>query len=503
MNRSCLRGFRHGFILMVLAAAVIAAPLPAARADLAGDIHAILRDKLLAKADVSVCIHRLGGDAASSPLIYASNADVPLTPASNLKVVTTSAALDMLGPDFRFRTALVQRGDELILVGDGDPTFGDAELLKKSNWGTRTVFEHWAKLLGERGITSVRRVLVDDSVFDQTFVHPDWPVAQEHLRYEAGVGGMNLNANCVDFYLHVLARQQVVQFTQDPPTNYVTVNNACVAGGDNAVWLSRLPDSNEITLRGHTDSDNDQPISVSVLDPPMFAVTVLAETLAGSGIHIAQPCARDLTVRKMLLGIKPMPAGMTVLAVHETPLASALARANKDSMNLYAECLCKRLGAATAAPGESGSWANGLAAVRNFLSRVGIPATQYQLDDGSGLSHEDAISTQALCRVLMYDYFGRNRQAFLDSLGIAGVDGKFFAARFANTDLRGRVLGKSGFVNGVSGLTGFVHAKDGNWYCFSILMNGIPNGGNAIAKSLQERVIEALDNEVAASASAR
>jgi D-alanyl-D-alanine carboxypeptidase len=83
------------------------------------------------------------------------------------------------------------------------------------------------------------------------------------------------------------------------------------------------------------------------------------------------------------------------------------------------------------------------------------------------------------------------------------VDGKFFAARFANTDLRGRVLGKSGFVNGVSGLTGFVHAKDGNWYCFSILMNGIPNGSNAIAKNLQERVIEALDNEVAVSASAR
>jgi D-alanyl-D-alanine carboxypeptidase/D-alanyl-D-alanine-endopeptidase (penicillin-binding protein 4) len=276
-----------------------------------------------------------------------------------------------------------------------------------------------------------------------------------------------------------------------------------VPGGDNAVWLSRLPDSNQITLRGHTNSDNDQPISVSVLDPPMFAVTVLGETLAGSGIQIAQPCARDLTVRKMLLSIKPMSPGMTVLAVHETPLASALARANKDSMNLYAESLCKRLGAATAPPGESGTWANGLAAVRAFLTRVGVPETQYHLDDGSGLSHEDAISTQALCEVLMFDYFGRNRQAFLDSLGIAGVDGKFFAARFANTDLRGRVLGKSGFVNGVSGLTGFVHAKDGNWYCFSILMNGIPNGSNAIAKNLQERVIEALDNEVAVSASAR
>lgn len=488
--------------LLSLFALIAVVAAPTTRADLAGDVHAILHDKILAKADVALCIHRLSTDPQHSAIVYQSNAAVPLVPASNLKIVTTSAALDTLGPGFRFRTALVQRGDDLILVGDGDPTFGDAELLKKSNWGTLTVFQSWAKLLHQRGITHANRVLVDDSVFDQTFVHPDWPVAQQHLRYEAGVGGMNLNANCVDFYLRVSSRDQVVQYTEDPPTSYVTVHNACVAGGENAVWLSRLPGSNDVTLRGQTNTDNDQPISVSVQDPPLFAATVLAETLSASGIRIDKPVDRDLTVRKSLLGLTPA-NGATILAVHETPIAAALARANKDSMNLYAECLCKRLGAATAPAGGSGSWQNGVAAVRAFLGKVGVPAAQFHLDDGSGLSHENAISPDALCQVLIYDYFGANRQAFLDSLGIAGVDGKFFQARFANTDLRGRVLGKSGFVNGVSGLTGFVHAKDGNWYCFSILMNGIPNGANSVAKTLQERIIEALDNDVTATASAR
>jgi serine-type D-Ala-D-Ala carboxypeptidase/endopeptidase (penicillin-binding protein 4) len=489
--------------LAIAAMAVVAWARPAA-ADLGGDIRGILRDKMLGKAEVGVCIDRLGPDAGRCAAVFEFNPTAPLTPASNLKVVTTSAMLDRVGPEFRFHTSLVMRGNDLILVGDGDPTFGDVELLKKSNWGTLTVFQNWAKLLSQRGITHVDRVLVDDSIFDDVFFHPNWPVAQAHLRYEAAVGGVNLNANCVDFYLHVSSARQLVSYTIDPPTAYITVHNACVAGGENAVWLSRSPGSNDVTLRGQADASNDQPISVSVQDPPMFAATVLSETLAANGIKVSGSPGRDRTVRKMVLGQTPAAtaggAAMTVLAVHETPLAAALARANKDSMNLYAECLCKRLGAATNASGDNGSWESGLAAVRAFLGKVGVPTDQYHLDDGSGLSHENAITARALCQVLIYDYLGKNRAAFVDSLGIGGVDGKYFQQRFANTDLRGRVFGKSGFVNGVSGLTGFLKAKDGNWYCFSILMNGIPNGGNSTAKSLQERIVGALDNSTVNSA---
>ena len=82
----------------------------------------------------------------------------------------------------------------------------------------------------------------------------------------------------------------------------------------------------------------------------------------------------------------------------------------------------------------------------------------------------------------------------MDSMGVAGVDGRYLQTRFAGTDLKGRVLLKSGFVNNVSGISGYLHAKDGQWYVFSILMNGIPDGTNSGAKVLQERIIKALDN---------
>src|SRR5205085_12095449 len=152
-------------------------PLSAfSRADLTGDVRALLRDKVLAKAEVGVEIVRLPSASGGAPeILFKHNSDIPLVPASNLKIVTTSATLEKLGPDFKFRTMLVQRGQDLILIGDGDPTFGDAEMLRKSGWDVTTAFKTWADALRQRGITSVNDVLVDDSVFDENFLPENWP----------------------------------------------------------------------------------------------------------------------------------------------------------------------------------------------------------------------------------------------------------------------------------------------------------------------------------------
>jgi D-alanyl-D-alanine carboxypeptidase/D-alanyl-D-alanine-endopeptidase (penicillin-binding protein 4) len=429
-------------------------------------------------------------DPAASPVLFKHESDIPLIPASNLKLVTTSAAVDVLGPDFKFRTALVRRGDDIVLVGDGDPTFGDAALLKRFGWKSTTVFSRWAAQLKHSGITHVHDVLVDDSIFDQNFVHPSWPVKQLHLAYVAGVAGMNFNANCLDFYLQTGAIGQRVTFTTDPPAPFLNIQNDCITGNENAVWLSRDPNSPDLLLKGKLDAPNDEPVSVTVQDPPLFAAGVLADQMRSAGITITGKVARDRTIRQTLAKLPPG----SVLAIHETPLAAVIARANKDSMNLYAEALCKRLGAQVS--GQSGSWENGLPVLRSFLSRAGVDPSQYSLDDGCGLSHKNIISPQALTKVLIYDYFGKNKAAFMASMGIAGVDGRYLQSRFAGTDLKGRVLLKSGFVNNVSGITGYLHARDQQWYVFSILMNGIPDGANSGAKTLQERIVKALDNSV-------
>src|SRR2546430_11688053 len=203
---------------------------PSARADLSPDVGAILHDKILSKAEVGIEIVRLGPSKAKSPILFRHNSDIPLIPASNMKIATTSAFLEKLGPDFKFRTMLLRRGEDLILVGDGDPTLGDAEMLRKSNWDVTTLFANWADELKKQNITTVQNILVDDSVFDENFAHHNWPVKQQHLRYVAQVGGINLNANCLDFFLKIGNGGETVSYTTDPETAYATIRNTCVTG---------------------------------------------------------------------------------------------------------------------------------------------------------------------------------------------------------------------------------------------------------------------------------
>lgn len=462
-------------------------------ADLPQAIRTILNDKALQKADVGIAVFKLNESADQAAPVFRHNSDIGLIPASNLKLITTSAALAYLGPDFKFRTLLLRHNDDLVLVGDGDPTLGDAEMLKKSGWDVTTLFKNWAQQLAKSNHTTFKRLLVDDSVFDQEFYHPNWPAEQYHKRYAAQVGGLNLNANCIDFTIRANYVGEVVRYIAAPATNYITLANSCVGANESAVWLTRNPNSNAVSLRGKSPS-SDVPVSVTIHDPSMFTATVLQETLSGNGIKIAAAApVRDRTSRAGLLknGVDAE-AGWSVLAVHETPLETVLARANKDSMNVYAEALCKRIGAAVS--GESGSWKNGLTATGEYLRKLNIDPSEFQLDDGCGLSKENRTSPGALCRVLIHQWHAKTKDAYFASLSIAGKDGTL-DNRFAGTDLRGRVFGKSGYVNSVRTLSGYLHAKDGQWYAFSILFNQMND--TAAGKTLQERIVQAVDAHAA------
>ena len=484
----------------ILIAAFALLVSPHARADLTADVRRAVQNKAIKPDKLGVEIIRLGSGANGneSRTVFQHNATLPLGPASNLKLVTTTAALELLGPDFRFRTMLAVRaapggGHDVAIVGDGDPTLGDAEMLQKLGWGVDTVFANWAGVLKERGVARVRNVVVDDSVFDEVFVHPNWPVEQQHKRYVAQVGGVNLNANCVDFFLRVTSYGEYVAYSTDPATEYISVANVCVTGDKNAVWLARDLGRNSVVLRGETDASNTVPISVTVHDPSMYAATVLAETLRKSGIKVQGEALRDRTIRQSLVEANPAQAGADrwiPTAVHETPLATVLARANKDSMNLYAEALCKRIGHTTS--GQPGSWENGTAAIGAFVQSLGIDKSELVIDDGCGLSKQNEISANAVARVLSHTFAGDKRQAFLDSLSVAGADGTL-EKRFRDSDLRGRVFGKTGYIAGVSSLSGYVRTKDDQWYCYSILMNGISDV--ASAKLVQEQVVKAIDNQ--------
>ena len=470
-----------------------------ARADLQADVEAAARDDGLRGAAVGVSVVALGESRGDDQAIASIDAGRPLIPASNLKLVTTGAALDRLGADFRFRTVLARRGDDLALVGDGDPALGDAELLAPLGWTATTTFEKWADVLLAAGVRSVRDVVVDDSVFDQEFLHPNWPADQISKSYVPQVAGANLNANLLDFTLTSRGPGRVVGYRTDPPTGYASVENSCVMGNDNAVVLGRFSGTNRIRLAGETNAATHAGLQVTVDDPAAYAVTVLAETLVRKGIAVTGSVRRDRTVRGAMAG--PGGGGWSAVAVLETPMRTVLGRLNKDSMNVYAEALCKRLG--HAATGQPGSWATGTAAMGDYLRSIGVPAEQFSLDGGSGLSRQNTVSPAALTAVLADGYHRDSADALLESLSVAGSDGTL-SRRFGSADMQSlqrRVFGKSGYVNGVSTLSGYLRAADGRWYAFSVLANDVAAVGRA--KAMQERVVKAVDDWASANAATR
>jgi D-alanyl-D-alanine carboxypeptidase/D-alanyl-D-alanine-endopeptidase (penicillin-binding protein 4) len=232
----------------------------------------------------------------------------------------------------------------------------------------------------------------------------------------------------------------------------------------------------------------------------MYAATVLSELTTAAGIKISGEVKRDRTLRKqdpaaLAASGKTGPEGKWMLVgVHETPLTAVITRMNKESVNLYAEALCKRMGY-DPAKGIAGNWQNGGAATAAFLKSAGIPESDFTLADGCGLSKKNEISPRALVRVLCYEFYGKHRGAYVESLSVAGVDGTL-EDRFKGSDLRRRIFGKSGFVEGVSAVTGYLQARDGQWYAFSIMCNGIPRLSNGEVKLLQERIVKAIDAEV-------
>ncbi|MHC5027953.1 MAG: D-alanyl-D-alanine carboxypeptidase, partial [Planctomycetota bacterium] len=165
-------------------------------ADLRTDIESAVR-----KAKVGPSIGISVVDVQSGRVLYESKQDELMIPASNMKLLTTGAALHVLGPEFRFSTKMVLDGDRLIVVGDGDPAFGDPKLLRlmaagdKDGLDVEEFLDLWVNAVHDTGITSVSEVLVDDRVFDRAFVHSTWPIDQLNQHYCAEVAGLNFHAN--------------------------------------------------------------------------------------------------------------------------------------------------------------------------------------------------------------------------------------------------------------------------------------------------------------------
>ncbi|HVT81284.1 MAG TPA: D-alanyl-D-alanine carboxypeptidase/D-alanyl-D-alanine-endopeptidase [Phycisphaerae bacterium] len=434
----------------------------AGRAALAADslearITPMLANAQLKTASVGIEVQEITPRGAVT--LYSHDAGTPLGPASNCKLLTTAAAFEKYGPNAAFKTQLYRIGPDLLLMGGGDPGLGDAKLAAAAGETPTTAFEQWAANLRAAGILQYRDLVIDDRVFDSQWVHPNWKADQTLDWYSAPVAGLNFNANCLDWIPKITPGGLTVELI--PNTSYVSVTIKATKGAANKISLIRQQKSNKFELRGTLAASATAPESVTIYDPGMWTGTILRDVLAAAGVRGAGQVRRAADGEHFASG--------TLLASHETPLMSVLGRANTNSLNMMAECLCKRLGYDSKGGREPGSWANGTAAVEAYAAALGVPPAQVSLDDGSGLSNKNKASAHAFATVLAHVAGRPDGQKFIDTLAQPGEDGTL-KKRFARMTVADHVQAKTGHIDGVSTLSGYI-TTDTRRFAFSILCN--------------------------------
>ena len=430
-------------------------------------------------------------EVSTGETVYSYRADTQRIIASNTKLVTTAAALDRLGPGYFFETEVLVRGElengvlrgDLGVLGGGDPNISG----RHYQGDPLGAFREWARSLHALGIERVAGDLVlYPEPFDGQLIHPDWPRDQLTRWYEAPVAGLSFNDNCV--LVKVLpggGGQARVETVPQLGDLFEIEANARTTMRRRDQWLSidrkQSPGvENVLAVRGaiyrRTESVDKW---VTVPDPVAYFGAALQRALDEEGIAVTGGVRQ---VDRPLTG-----EGWRRLHVHRSDLLTTLEIINKRSQNFYAESVLKTLGAELC--GE-GSWAEGRRAVEEFLGEVGLDAGSYRLADGSGMSRNNRFTPRQLTGLLRHMFFHPWGREYVQTLPFSGEVDLRWERRLSEGPYRGNVMAKTGYLNGVTALSGYAKARSGKIYAFSILSNRIR--GKSVANAAEDRIVRAL-----------
>jgi len=423
--------------------------------------------------------------------LFALEADEPLVPASNLKLLTTAAALRILGPEYRFRTYLLSDGDvvdgvlegDLVLYGTGDPGISDRFYRRKDD-----VFALLVEQLAALGVHTVRGNLIGDASFFAGPLRPEgWHRNDLNDGFTGAVSALSFNENVVSFRVVAGASGQApAVYTIPDHAGLEVVNTARTVAADARPRIAILRDDplEPIRVEGKLlVGARDVYREVTVPVPAHFAASAFRATLEARGIALLGDVRAEDDADRSVLNSSALTApalgrrGARVLARHVSdPLSVHLAVVNKESNNLFAELVFRALGRATSGVGSPEASA---AAVRNALGEMGVDMSDVIQLDGSGLSAGSSVSASTLVDVLETMANGPVWQEYWGSLPEAGSRREL--GRMFGTPAAGNLRAKTGTIDGVSALTGMVRSRGGERLAFSIMVNGTRSNGRAKA----------------------
>ncbi|MCC7397518.1 MAG: D-alanyl-D-alanine carboxypeptidase/D-alanyl-D-alanine-endopeptidase [Planctomycetes bacterium] len=399
--------------------------------------------------DHAVAVAALVVDLDSGATVFAREAKRLLRPASTMKLLTT-AAICRHDPDGVITTTLAADGapaGAVTLFGGGDAFLSTAEL------------RELVRELRRQGVSQVRgnRITVVDALRGAERLGEGWMWDDEPSDFMPPLSAVPVDGGCVT--VEVSGAAGGLQAKVLPVPGPLRLDVAADAG-PLRVTRGVFADVDRILVRGHLDDGGPVRRRLSVSDPARYTAALLAAALRDEGML-------DGEANVTIVATAPPPATEVPRATLSRPVADAVRRTNKESDNLGAELLLRRLGGEL----DAGAAARGLAVLREHASTLGGGTTMLRLADGSGVSHYDLVSAELLVRDLvdMHRRGGRALAVFDDSLPIAGRDGTL-AKRMVGTAAEGRVRAKTGTLSGVSNLAGYVTTASGRRLAFVILV---------------------------------
>ena len=428
--------------------------------------------------------------------LVSADPDALLAPASNVKLLTSAAAMDALDPDFHYTTYLLADGEvaegvlhgDLVLYGTGDPTLSEAE------GGIRPApFQQMARTLKGRGIRRVNGDLVADaSLFKGPSRAPGWNPNDFNDSFAAPAAALAFTENL--FVVEVSPgrspgdRPRVRLLPEGATAELVNEVRTVSGAPRRRIQLLRANPGDPIRVVGEIRTGSTEVRrSITVEDPVLHAASGLRAALEREGIAVVghtrvvlDPQASVLTGRRTWAPAFGRPAPQVLAAWRSPPLREILTVVNQQSHNLYADMVSFTLGHIL---GGDGSFEGGARATAGFLERNGIPPEQVVLIDGSGLSRNNRATAGTFIRVLQTMSRGPHWADYLETLPEAG--GRSLR-RMGRSAAEGNLRAKTGTIRAVSALSGIVRTSDGEAVLFSILANDVPNTWQA--KDLEDRI---------------
>jgi len=421
-------------------------------------LRSVLKVRQLPVNSLSVYVENLD----SGEILLDWRADVPRNPASVMKLLTTLVALDTLGPTYRWHTDVYAEGDII-----GDTLEGD--LLLKGYGDPFLVTERVWQMLRDLRRKGIRRIsgnlLLDDSYFKVT---DEDPAAFDHepLRaYNVIPNALMMNFKAVRYYFSPDAANNKVVVVVDPAlanlkiVNRLSVSNARCRGYQRGIAIIPNPSFNQVTFRGKFPSGCDiYSMDRAALGHNEFSFGLFKSIWEESGGEILGSWRNVVSDGD----IEPF------LSFASWPLADVISKVNKHSNNVMARQLLYTLGAEVYGP--PGTEENGRRAILQWLDREGFDAAELSLDNGAGLSRTSRMTARQLAALLRYAYGQSYMPEFLSSMSISGLDGTL-SRRFRDGMLTGKAHIKTGTLDHVTAIAGYLQSRSGDRYAVVALQN--------------------------------